>query len=55
MAHLHNWLQNSLISAPENPSRRVAIKSRGILGSIGAFLKIAFKIESLDFWSGSGM
>jgi len=47
--------QISVKSAPENPSVMLAIKVKSTSLASGVFLKLAFKMLSLDGWSGKGM
>ena len=54
-AALAAFWQISVISAPEKPSVRPETKLRSTSLEMGVFLKLAFRMLSLDGWSGRGM
>ena len=54
-ADLAAFWQIYVRSAPENPSVIWAIKLRSTSLETGVFLKLAFKMPSLDGWSGRGI
>ena len=54
-AALAAFWQISVKSAPENPSVILAKKFTSTSLASGVFLKLAFKIPSLEGWSGKGI